>query len=260
MKSFLIVCLVLVPCLALPREIYTDGADVELPDGAISCQIDSPSRDECIKEAIQDMLPKLQKGMDYLNIPPIDPYTVNGTTFEYKRGELYAMLHLKTTTFHGLSKAEIKDVRTKIDDNGMTTEIDVFNKRIFTEGLYKSNGKFNNFKINAKGSYNVTYRDVATTHKMKGIFETRNGQTYLRVVSFDLIPNIGDMKISMTGLFPDVELNQLAVDFMNQYWPFLYREIVPETKQYWEPLALDEINAFMLRVPFKKMLFYGDEQ
>lgn len=27
--------------------------------GTISCQIDSENRDECIKEAIQDMLPKL---------------------------------------------------------------------------------------------------------------------------------------------------------------------------------------------------------
>lgn len=27
--------------------------------GTITCQIDSPDRDECIKEAIQDMLPKL---------------------------------------------------------------------------------------------------------------------------------------------------------------------------------------------------------
>lgn len=27
--------------------------------GTITCQIDTPDRDECIKEAIQDMLPKL---------------------------------------------------------------------------------------------------------------------------------------------------------------------------------------------------------
>lgn len=28
-------------------------------DGAISCQIDTPERDLCIREAVQDMLPKL---------------------------------------------------------------------------------------------------------------------------------------------------------------------------------------------------------
>jgi len=63
----------------------------------------------------------------------------------------------------------------------------------------------------------------------------------------------------MTGIFADPELNRLALDFINQYWPFLYRDIIPETKDMWEPLLVDEMNAFLLRVPFKKMLFYGDE-
>lgn len=95
--------------------------------------------------------------MQYLNIPPIDPYTKNGTTFEYKRGDIYAMLTLKTVTFYGMSKAEIKDVRTKIDDNGMYTEIDVFIPHLFSEGLYKASGKFNSFKINSKGFFNMTF-------------------------------------------------------------------------------------------------------
>lgn len=97
--------------------------------------------------------------MNYLNIPPLDPYTVNGTSFEYKRGEIYAMLTVKTATFHGMSKAQIKDVRTKIDDNGMYTEIDVFIPRIYAEGLYKATGKFNSFKINAKGAFNITFSE-----------------------------------------------------------------------------------------------------
>lgn len=49
--------------------------------------------------------------------------------------------------------------------------------------------------------------DTATTHKMQGVFETKDGQQYLRIVHFDLIPNIGDMKVQMTGIFPDPELS-----------------------------------------------------
>lgn len=41
--------------------------------------------------------------MDYLNIPPLDPYTINGTTFDYKRGEISARLTLRTATFHGIA-------------------------------------------------------------------------------------------------------------------------------------------------------------
>ncbi|XP_037033894.1 uncharacterized protein LOC119072724 [Bradysia coprophila] len=258
--KLIVFCLILVPCLAIPSEIQTDKATVELPDGAISCQIDSPTRDECIKEAIQDMIPNLQKGMDYLNIPPIDPYTVNGTTFEYKRGDIAATLNVKTVTFHGMSKAQIKDVRTKIDELGMSTEIDVFMPRIYAEGLYKATGKVNSFKINAKGTFNMTFKDTAITQKMKGVFETVDGERYLRIESYDIIPTIGDLKVQMTGIFPDPELNKLAVEFINQYWPFLYRDIIPETRKMWEPMLLEQINAFMLRLPFSKMLYYGDER
>ncbi len=146
--------------------------------------------------------------MDYLNIPPIDPYTVNGSTFEYKRGDIFATLTLKTVTFYGMSKAEIKDVRTKIDENGMSTEIDVFTPRIYAEGLYKASGKFNSFKINAKGAFNMTFIDTSSTQKMKGVFEDRDGERYLRIESFDIVPYIGDLKVSMTGIFPDPELSK----------------------------------------------------
>lgn len=206
-------------------------------EGAISCQIDSPTRDECIKRAMQEMLPRLQvnftkkktlqtevtvtthslnsnqqKGMAYLNIPPIDPYTVNGTTFDYKRGDIVASMNIKTVTFRGLSKSDIKDVRTKIDDNGMSTEVDVFIPRLYAEGLYKATGKVNTFKINAKGAFNITFKDVSTTQKMKGVFETIDGERYLRVESYDLIPTIGDLKVQMTGIFPDPELSEREMD------------------------------------------------
>lgn len=108
-----------------------------------------------------------------------------------------------------MSKAEIKDVRTKIDEKGMTTEIDVFTPKIFAEGLYKAVGKFNSFKINAKGAFNMTFTDTATTQKMKGVFETIDGEQYLRIVHYDIIPFIGDLKVQMSGIFPDPELSKM---------------------------------------------------
>ncbi|KAJ6649233.1 hypothetical protein Bhyg_04467 [Pseudolycoriella hygida] len=223
--------------------------------GAISCQIDSPTRDVCIKEALQDMLPKLKNGMAYLNIPPLDPYTINDTTIEYKRGDIYAVLTLKTATFHGMSEAEIREVRTKIDDYGMSTEVDVFMPHLSAEGMYKANGRFNSLKINAKGAFNMKLKDTATTHKFKGVFETRDGERFLKIESYDVIPTIGDLKVQMTGIFQDPELNKIAVEFINQYWPLFYRDMIPETKAIWEPILLTQLNAFMLRLPINRMLF-----
>ena len=97
----------------------------------ISCQINSPKRDECIKNAIQHMIPLLhvsifvflfdlhpflmeiyfQKGSSLLNIPPIDPLLFNGTHYVYKRAPFYASVFVKSATVYGLSRTQINDVK-----------------------------------------------------------------------------------------------------------------------------------------------------
>lgn len=57
------------------------------------------------------------------------------------------------------------------------------------------------------------------------------------------------------GFFTD----RLVVDFINQYWPYIYREVLPESRSIWEPLAVAEANKFLLHVPIKKILYFSDE-
>lgn len=38
----------------------------------------------------------------------------------------------------------------------MKTEVDVYFPRVHLEGLYKGEGRFNDFKMNSKGYFNVT--------------------------------------------------------------------------------------------------------
>lgn len=83
-----------------------------LAAGTITCQIDSPDRDECIKEAIQDMLPKLVNGMESLRIPPIDPYRVESQSMTFRRGDSFAATGtIRKTNIYGASNAKITDVK-----------------------------------------------------------------------------------------------------------------------------------------------------
>lgn len=51
----------------------------------------------------------------------------------------------------------------------------------------------------------------------------------------------------------------MALDFVNQYWQFLYREMLPESKKRMEPILLAEVNKFLSYVPIRKMLYYAEE-
>lgn len=49
------------------------------------------------------------------------------------------------------------------------------------------------------------------------------------------------------------------MEFVNQYWPFFVREMMPQARQTMEPVLIEEANKFLLHVPIRKMLYYGDE-
>lgn len=80
--------------------------------GTITCQIDSPHRDECIKEAINDMLPRLGNGMVSLNIPPLDPLMLERTSFKHKRPNLFDVSgEVRKVRVTGGTRAVLKDVK-----------------------------------------------------------------------------------------------------------------------------------------------------
>lgn len=53
--------------------------------------------------------------------------------------------------------------------------------------------------------------------------------------------------------------DRLVLDFINQYWPYIYREVLPESRSVWEPIAVRDANKFLLHVPIKKILYFSDE-
>lgn len=111
----------------------------------------------------------------------------------------------------------------------MSIEIDSYYPRILIEGVYKGEGSFNDYKLNARGYFNVTFsmislefflyvftvnylffyfqERVSTTVKMNGLFETDNNEQYLHITDFDVLLTMDDMKVFATGIFPEAELS-----------------------------------------------------
>lgn len=244
---------------AVPSTEVEDD-DFELPAGTITCQIDSPDRDECIKEAIQDMLPKLTNGLGALRIPPIDPYLVESQTMTVRRGESFtATGTVRKAHIYGASKAKILDVKTKITKDHISTMMKAYVPASTVEGYYRGEGRFNGLKVKSKGYFNVTATDINLVSKTEGDIITVDGKEYVKLTRFDVSPQFGDLKVFATGLFPDPELNRVALEFVNQYWPFLVREMLPQAKLSIEPIIIEEANKFLLHVPLRKMLYYGED-
>ncbi|XP_055902480.1 uncharacterized protein LOC129938767 [Eupeodes corollae] len=235
-------------------EKSSEGDEFVLPSGIPTCSADEDKLNECLKNVFQEMLPKLHHGNKELNIPPIDPFALKNTKYDYSNGVLSGRVALKDAKIYGVSRSEVKDVRFTLNEEGTHMEVDTFTPRLYVEGNYKADMKINEVKMNPKGYFNVTMSGVNFTQLMDGKFETKNGKRFLRLVKFDMDVDIEDMKIYADGLFPDPTLNAIVLDFINQYWREIYKVIIPETRSYWEPLALNAMNEFMLHVPFDKLI------
>lgn len=208
-------------------------------------------------------------------MPSIDPFSYDSVTFNYKNSELLVgSFNLKDVKTYGMSRGKVESVKSEFTDDEMTIQADLFFPKLFSTGSYKSNMTLNLFKLNSKGQYNITLKEVKAKWNIKGKLEKDDdGELYMKIYKFDILPEANDMQISVSGLFPDEKLSELlkAVwqlnpsnqnefsdkvvnDFFNQYWRLLYKEMIPETRKQWEPILLDIINKFFAQVPFRRLL------
>lgn len=257
MKVLLLLCAL---CALSMAAEFQDDPEAELPSFMRICNRNDPELGQCIKDSIQRLLPELTNGIPSIDFPAIDPFAQESNYFEYKNQQMYGSLHIKNAKTYGLSRAQIRDVRASADDGSFRMEVDVYFPKVVTEGKYKGEGRFNAIKLVSKGYFNVTTSDVSATWKMSGRTTQRQGEDYLMIEKFDMTPEVGDMQVYATGLFPDPGLNQVALDFVNQYWPSLYKEMLPETRRSWEPMMLDIINKMFNRVPYRRLLTKGDSE
>ncbi|XP_035777108.1 uncharacterized protein LOC118458568 [Anopheles albimanus] len=258
MKAMLLVCGVAlwagVAFAAPPTTSQIKDPEVELPTFMEICYRDSPDLSKCIQRSIQRMLPEMHTGIESLGFPSLDPYESKSTYIDYKRNQMSASLHVKNAKTYGISKAQILGTRATVTDKTFNLAVDVRFPQIFMEGYFKGEGRFNSIKLASKGYFNNTMTDVTTTWQMSGEVKQRNGEDYVEIDSFDMSPEVADMKVFATGLFPDAELNQIALEFVNQYWPMFYKELLPNSRQVWEPEMVALVNKIFQRIPYRRLL------
>lgn len=139
----------------------------------------------------------------------MDPFVYESGKFEYKQtARIQGSVSVKNSKFYGLSTAEVRGVKSNTTDKTMDLDIDIFLPRVFSEGLYKGEAFFNEIRFASKGTFNLTMKNVAATLQLKGSIVTVDGEDYMKMKFFDMVPTVGEMIISATGLFPDPQLSK----------------------------------------------------
>lgn len=221
--------------------------EVEIPKSLKVCSRQSQDYDGCLKDAIQDAIPKFAKGIPELDIPVLDPFVTEFQESEYGNGFMTGKITLKNVKTYGTSRARVLSVRTTATEDRHRLEIDLGFPKIFIEGEYKAEGRLNDFKLGGKGYFNVSMEGVTTVFDVTGRIE--NDRWVVEHVTS--LPEVEKMKIYFDDLFNGNEnINNVARSFVNEYWPLFYRELLPVTAAAWD----EQLTEFMNR-PFSKLSY-----
>lgn len=90
-------------------------------------------------------------GVPSLNIPTLDPFSIDHHDYSYKNGNLRGKLTISNTKVYGLAKAHFASIQEAFDQDNFRFEMDLSVPKMFIEGDYKVDGFFGDFQIGNKG-------------------------------------------------------------------------------------------------------------
>lgn len=236
-----------VPAILTALAVTLVAGDYQLPATVKTCKKDSEDFSSCLRLAIQEAWPTFIQGLPDFDIPPLDPYHVDSHSVDYENGQLRAHMTATDVRTYGLAKTRFLSVKPEIKDDFFRLEIDIEIPKLLLDGDYKAEGSLHSFKVGGKGFFNVSMEDIRGTWDISGHIVNDKW----KVEHFRVAPTVGDMKIWFSDLFHGNEdLNRAALVLANEYWPVVYRGMLPRLIDEWDPYFTEFINRFFSKISF----------
>lgn len=212
-----------------------------------TCKKDSDDFSSCLRLAIQEAWPTFIQGLPEFDLPALDPYYIDTYNSEYENGQLNGKMSASDVRAYGLAKTRFLSVKPEMSDDFFRLEIDLEIPKVLIDGDYKADGVLGTLKVGGKGFFNVSMEAITCTWDISGhVVDDR-----WVIEHFKLTPAIGSMKIWFSDLFNgNEELNRAALFFVNEYWPVLYRGMLPKLMEVWDVYLTEITNRFFSKIPF----------
>ncbi|EFN85090.1 hypothetical protein EAI_14886 [Harpegnathos saltator] len=184
-----------------------------------------------------------------LDIPVLDPFFTEKEHTKYQVDDINADITVMNVNTYGLAKMKFLAVRPTYADDFYKLEVDVEVPKVLIEGNYKAAGSMGAFQIGGEGFFNISMEDIKATFSLEG--SVANDRWTIE--HFNLNPEVGKMKIWFSDIFNGNEgLNKAALQFVNEYWPSLYRSMLPFVAQNWDERFTELGNNVFSKISFSK--------
>ncbi|XP_018056352.1 PREDICTED: uncharacterized protein LOC108692552 [Atta colombica] len=216
-----------------------------------TCKQDAADNSACLKQAFEKAWPRFVEGLPEFDFPPMDPLFYEYGTVMLNSGEIRGEVIMSNVTAIGLSKARISNARTQfLSHDVFHLEISVQIPEILLKGVGKINGSLSVFRITNEGHFNITLNDVRALWEITGHVVN---DTWI-VEEFHITPLIGKFKIYYKDLSENnKQLSDFVINFINEFWPAIYRSVLPIINKELEKFYIDIANRLFAKVSFSKV-------
>ncbi|XP_045467271.1 protein takeout-like [Harmonia axyridis] len=221
----------------------------KLPDDFKKCSMKDT---ECLKDAIQDALPKLENGIPNLGVPSLDPLYIGEMVIGAGANAVDVVQRFENAELIGLSKSKINDLMFDIDKGKISIKFIAPVAHLNTS--YKIDGKILVLPIVGHGQGSLKLEGFQGDIEFDVEIYSKRNEKYLRAKKFTFEIVLNRVVFYMDNLFDGNKLladNMLKV--LNDNWEPLYKEVIAKYAAYYGKSLTELMNKLFAKVPISEL-------
>ncbi|XP_072748631.1 uncharacterized protein [Anoplolepis gracilipes] len=205
----------------------------------------------CLKIALEEAWPRFVKGLPEFDFPSLEPFAYKYGKLVFNRNGMYGEGIMTNCTASGLASVDFLDVRTHFLDDMFHLKLDALIPKILSYTYFNGEVNLSGMRVSGTGQFNLTVNEIKITCHITGHVKNDTWTVeHFRILS----AIIKKAKIHLWDFFDgNKELNNILEDFLNEYWPSIYRVVAPAMFELLDPTLTDISNRLFSKTSFSKV-------
>ncbi|XP_049773902.1 protein takeout-like [Schistocerca nitens] len=185
------------------------------------CKRNDPDINNCIKNAVEKLKPKLAEGIPELDVPKLEPLYIPQLTISPNQGQNIRAVGTNVR-IHGASHFTITSITADIPKHEFSAAIKI--PSLYFEADYDVDAKLLSITLKGRGPLTANATECSGDVVLKGQLVKKNGSPYLYFYNTEVSIDVKHVQVHLEGLFNGDKVlgeatNQALNENSGEFWP-----------------------------------------